>query len=41
LLRWNEVPLEVAAVDVVVFLHGFSQQGWEMLRAEKGGKQWV
>jgi hypothetical protein len=32
---WNEVPLEVGAVDVVVYLHGFSQQGREMRLAEK------
>jgi hypothetical protein len=34
-LRWNEVPLAVAAIDVVVHLHGFSQQGGEMPLAEK------
>jgi pimeloyl-ACP methyl ester carboxylesterase len=35
LLRWNEIPLAADAVDVIVFLHGFSQQGREMLLAEK------
>jgi hypothetical protein len=35
LLRWNEIPLAVEAVDVVVFLHGFSRQGGEMPLAEK------
>jgi hypothetical protein len=34
-LRWNEVPEEATAIDVVVHLHGFSQQGGEMLLAEK------
>jgi len=34
-LRWNMVPLAASAVDVVVFLHGFSQQGGEMPLAEK------
>ncbi len=34
-LRWNEVPLAVAAIDVVVHLHGFSQQGGAMPLAEK------
>src|SRR5436190_2479339 len=34
-LRWNEVPLTAAAVDVVVHLHGFSQQGGAMPLAEK------
>src|SRR5438094_417169 len=34
-LRWNEVPLTAAAIDVVVHLHGFSQQGGAMLLAEK------
>jgi hypothetical protein len=35
LLRWNEIPLVADAVDVVVFLHGFSQQGRDMTLAEK------
>src|ERR1700719_4909750 len=34
-LRWNEVPKTVAAIDVVVHLHGFSQQGGEMPLSEK------
>jgi hypothetical protein len=34
-LRWNEVPLEAAAVDVVVHLHGFSREGGAMPLAEK------
>lgn len=35
LLRWNEIPVAAEAVDVVVFLHGFSQQAREMPLAEK------
>jgi hypothetical protein len=35
LLRWNEISLAVEAVDVVVFLHGFSRQGRDMPLAEK------
>jgi hypothetical protein len=34
-LRWNAIPLAVAAVDIVVFLHGFSQEGDAMLLSEK------
>ncbi len=34
-LRWNEIPLVAEAVDVVVHLHGFSQQGGAMPLAEK------
>ncbi len=34
-LRWNRIPLSTPAIDVVVFLHGFSQQGGEMRLAEK------
>jgi hypothetical protein len=34
-LRWNGVPLTAAAIDVVVHLHGFSQQGGAMPLAEK------
>ncbi len=34
-LRWNAIPLSAQAVDVVVHLHGFSQQGGEMPLAEK------
>jgi hypothetical protein len=34
-LRWNRIPLSALALDVVVHLHGFSQQGREMPLAEK------
>jgi hypothetical protein len=34
-LRWNRIPEAAAAVDVVVFLHGFSQSGGAMPLAEK------
>ena len=34
-LRWNRIPLSAQALDVVVHLHGFSQQGGEMPLAEK------
>jgi hypothetical protein len=34
-LRWNEIPLSVASVDVVVFLHGFSQEGRAMTLGDK------
>ena len=34
-LRWNDVPLAATSVDVVVHLHGFSQQGGEMPLAAK------
>src|SRR5947209_19492 len=34
-LRWNVMPLQVTEIDIVVFLHGFSQQGGEMQLAEK------
>jgi hypothetical protein len=34
-LRWNAIPLDAAAVDVVVHLHGFSRQGSAMPLAEK------
>jgi hypothetical protein len=34
-LRWNSVPLAAASLDVVVHLHGFSQQGGAMPLAEK------
>src|SRR5215471_13457629 len=34
-LRWNRIPLSAASVDVVVHLHGFSQEGGGMLLAEK------
>ncbi|HWD56772.1 MAG TPA: hypothetical protein VG308_00720, partial [Stellaceae bacterium] len=34
-LRWNHIPADSVAVDVVVFLHGFSQSGGAMPLAEK------
>src|SRR5260370_2316489 len=34
-LRWNRIPFSAQALDVIVFLHGFSQQGSEMPLAEK------
>jgi hypothetical protein len=34
-LRWNRVPLSAGMIDVVVHLHGFSQQGGKMPLAEK------
>ena len=34
-LRWNEIPIAASAIDVVVHLHGFSQQRGEMPLAEK------
>ncbi len=34
-LRWNRIPFSAKALEVVVHLHGFSQQGREMLLAEK------
>ena len=34
-LRWNGIPLSAQAIDIAVFLHGFSQQGGEMPLAEK------
>lgn len=34
-LRWNAIPAAATAIDVVVHLHGFSQQGGEMRLAEK------
>ena len=34
-LRWNRIPEEAAAVDIAVFLHGFSQSGGAMPLAEK------
>ncbi|HWB48443.1 MAG TPA: hypothetical protein VG651_04985 [Stellaceae bacterium] len=34
-LRWNRIPAATGAVDVVVFLHGFSQSGGAMPLAEK------
>ena len=35
LLRWNAIPNPADAIDVVVHLHGFSQQGGAMPLAEK------
>ena len=34
-LRWNPIPLAAAAIDAVVYLHGFSQQQDAMLLTEK------
>jgi len=34
-LRWNRIPLTATTIDVVVHLHGFSQQRGEMMLAEK------
>jgi hypothetical protein len=34
-LRWNAIPLGAHVIDVVVHLHGFSQQGGAMPLAEK------
>lgn len=34
-LRWNAIPPDAERVDVVVHLHGFSQQGGEMRLSEK------
>jgi hypothetical protein len=34
-LRWNTVPLSADRIDVIVHLHGFSQQGGEMPLSEK------
>ena len=34
-LRWNAIPQAATAVDVVVFLHGFSQSGGAMPLSEK------
>jgi hypothetical protein len=34
-LRWNHIPEAATAVDVVVFLHGFSQSKGEMRLSEK------
>jgi hypothetical protein len=34
-LRWNHIPESATAVDIVVFLHGFSQSGGAMPLAEK------
>jgi hypothetical protein len=37
-LRWNRIPRDAAAIDVIVFLHGFSQSGGTMPLAEKVGR---
>jgi hypothetical protein len=34
-LRWNAIPYAARTVDIVVHLHGFSQQGGDMPLAEK------
>jgi hypothetical protein len=34
-LRWNAIPLAAESIDVVVYLHGFSQQGGAMPLTEK------
>jgi hypothetical protein len=34
-LRWNAVPMAAPSVDVVIYLHGFSQQGGAMPVGEK------
>jgi len=34
-MRWNAVPLDIAAIDVVVHLHGFSRSGGTMPLSEK------
>ena len=34
-LRWNSIPASAASIDVIVHLHGFSQEGREMQLAEK------
>src|SRR5829696_7605134 len=34
-LRWNAIPAAAEAIDVVVHLHGFSQNGADMELAEK------
>jgi hypothetical protein len=34
-LRWNAIPLAADSVDIVVHLHGFSQQGGAMPLSEK------
>jgi hypothetical protein len=34
-LRWNHIPESATAVDIVVFLHGFSQSGGAMPLSEK------
>jgi len=34
-LRWNHIPEAATAIDIVVFLHGFSQSGGAMPLSEK------
>jgi hypothetical protein len=34
-LRWNHIPAAATAIDVVIFLHGFSQSGGAMPLSEK------
>jgi len=34
-LRWNEIPLGASSIDIVVHLHGFSQEGRAMSLTEK------
>src|ERR1700730_2506113 len=34
-LRWNSIPEAATSIDVVVFLHGFSQSGGAMPLSEK------
>src|SRR5260221_4715925 len=34
-LRWNAIPLAAESIDIVVHLHGFSQQGGAMPLSEK------
>ena len=34
-LRWNRIPAQTTAIDVAIFLHGFSQQRGEMQLSEK------
>jgi pimeloyl-ACP methyl ester carboxylesterase len=38
LLRWNDIPDTATAVDIIVFLHGFSQSGGAMPLSEKVGR---
>jgi hypothetical protein len=37
-LRWNHVPDAATSIDIVVFLHGFSQSGGAMPLSEKVGR---
>jgi hypothetical protein len=38
LLRWNAIPDEASAIDVVLFLHGFSRDGAAMSLADKAAQ---